>query len=130
MFGNLVKRDTPMVPGNHPEIDNSEVLNAYAVSLFACFAACSRKGHNIRALYSLGYLKKKPNRRIRVNHRDPGVVKNGAESQLEVDLLAKMREHYPEAEENIDDQLPKPFFNEFAITAYVDSDHTHNKLTR
>eukprot|EP00957_Ditylum_brightwellii_P180623 13758642-Ditylum_brightwellii.AAC.1 len=41
-----------------------------------------------------------------------------------------MREHYPEAEESIDDQLPKPFFDELAITAYVDSDHAHNKLTR
>eukprot|EP00957_Ditylum_brightwellii_P142808 10880920-Ditylum_brightwellii.AAC.1 len=31
-----------------------------------------------------------------------------------------MREHYPEAEESIDDQLPKPFFDELAITAYID----------
>eukprot|EP00957_Ditylum_brightwellii_P099940 7615757-Ditylum_brightwellii.AAC.1 len=41
-----------------------------------------------------------------------------------------MREHYPEAEESINDQLYKPFFDEFAITAYVDSDHAHDKLTR
>eukprot|EP00957_Ditylum_brightwellii_P189350 14412501-Ditylum_brightwellii.AAC.1 len=65
-----------------------------------------------------------------IDHRDSAVVKNGAEGQLEVDLLAKMREHYPEAEDSIDDQLPKAFFDEIAITAYIDSDHAHNKLTR
>eukprot|EP00957_Ditylum_brightwellii_P028250 2133510-Ditylum_brightwellii.AAC.1 len=73
MFGNLVKRDTPMAVDNHPEMDDSEVLNgadhqkyqmllgmlnwivilgrlgiACAASLFACFAVCPRKGHNTR----------------------------------------------------------------------------------
>eukprot|EP00957_Ditylum_brightwellii_P093758 7138332-Ditylum_brightwellii.AAC.1 len=57
-------------------------------------------------------------------------MKNSAEGQLEVDLSAKMREHYPDTEESIDDWLPKPFFDEFVITAYIDSDHVHNKLTR
>eukprot|EP00957_Ditylum_brightwellii_P090775 6912663-Ditylum_brightwellii.AAC.1 len=144
-----------MAAGDHPEMDNSEVLNgsdqqkyqmllgmlnwivilgrlgiAYDVSLFARFAACPRKGHNTRALYTFGYLKKKPNRMIRIDHRDQAVVKNGAEDQLEVDLLAKMRKHYPESEESIDDQLPKTFFDELTVTAYVDSDHAHDKLTR
>eukprot|EP00957_Ditylum_brightwellii_P149651 11395598-Ditylum_brightwellii.AAC.1 len=41
-----------------------------------------------------------------------------------------MRECYPEAEESINDQLPKPFFDELAITTYVDSNHVHDKLTR
>eukprot|EP00957_Ditylum_brightwellii_P124981 9527580-Ditylum_brightwellii.AAC.1 len=154
MFRNLAKRDMPMAACNHPEMYNSEVLKgtdhqkyqmllgmlnwivilgrldiAYAVSLLAPFAVYHRKGHNTRALFTFGYLKKKQNRRIMIDHRDPAVVKNGAEGQLEVDLLAKMREHYLEAEESIDDQLPKPFFDELTITAYVDSDHAYNKLT-
>eukprot|EP00957_Ditylum_brightwellii_P211907 15366746-Ditylum_brightwellii.AAC.3 len=103
---------------------------AYAVSSIACFTTYPRKGHNTRLLYTFGYLKKKSNRRIRIDHRDPAVAKNGAEGQLEVDLLAKMREHYPKAEESNDDQLLKSFFDELEITSYVDSDHAHNKLTR
>eukprot|EP00957_Ditylum_brightwellii_P172238 13111713-Ditylum_brightwellii.AAC.2 len=130
MFGNLVKRDTPIATDNHHP-NNSEVLNradhqkyqmllgmlnwivilsrldiAYVVSLLACFAVCPRKGHNTRALYTFGYLKKKPSRRIRIDHRDPVVVKNEAEGKLE------------------------PFFDELVITAYVDSDYAYNKLTR
>eukprot|EP00957_Ditylum_brightwellii_P090774 6912662-Ditylum_brightwellii.AAC.2 len=61
---------------------------------------------------------------------DPAVVKNGAEGHLEVDLLAKIRVHYPEAEERIDDLLPKTFFDELTVTVYVNSDHAHDKLTR
>eukprot|EP00957_Ditylum_brightwellii_P148950 11340395-Ditylum_brightwellii.AAC.1 len=30
----------------------------------------------------------------------------------------------------VDEQVPDPMFNEIAITVYVDSDHTHNKLTQ
>eukprot|EP00957_Ditylum_brightwellii_P079597 6052738-Ditylum_brightwellii.AAC.1 len=41
-----------------------------------------------------------------------------------------MRKHYSEAEENINDRLTKPFFDELAVTAYIDSDHAQNKLTR
>eukprot|EP00957_Ditylum_brightwellii_P022526 1699701-Ditylum_brightwellii.AAC.1 len=117
-----------MVPGNHPEMDNSEVLNGSDDQKYQMLL--DMKGQNIRAIYTFSYLEKKPNRRIRIDHRDPAVVKNGAEGQVEVDLSSKMREHFPEAEESINDQLPKPFFDELTITVYIDSDHAYDKLTR
>eukprot|EP00957_Ditylum_brightwellii_P183769 13998207-Ditylum_brightwellii.AAC.1 len=40
-----------------------------------------------------------------------------------------MREHYPVATEMVDEQVPDPMFNEIVITAYLDSNHSHNKLT-
>eukprot|EP00957_Ditylum_brightwellii_P036623 2774597-Ditylum_brightwellii.AAC.1 len=41
-----------------------------------------------------------------------------------------MREHYSEATEMVNEQVPDPIFNEIAITVYVDSDHTHDKHTQ
>eukprot|EP00957_Ditylum_brightwellii_P003459 262139-Ditylum_brightwellii.AAC.1 len=101
---------------------------AYSVSSLVRFVACPRKGHNIRALYVFGYLKKKPNCRIKIDSKDPGVVKNGAEGHLAVNLSEKLKEHYPDAKEVIDDKVPKQFLNELTITAYNDSDHAHNKM--
>eukprot|EP00957_Ditylum_brightwellii_P016105 1212872-Ditylum_brightwellii.AAC.1 len=85
-----------MVAGDHPELDDTKVLDdmahqqyqmligmlnwivtlgrldiAYAVSSLARFVACPPKGHSDRALYVFGCLKKKPNRRIRIDSKDP-----------------------------------------------------------
>ena len=103
---------------------------AYMVSSLARFVACPRKGHSDRALYVFGYLRKKPNRRIRINSKDPGLVKNGAEGHLEIDLSEKLKEHYLDAEEAIDDKVTTPLLDGLAITAYVDSDHANDKMTR
>eukprot|EP00957_Ditylum_brightwellii_P070971 5393211-Ditylum_brightwellii.AAC.1 len=144
-----------MLAGDHPEMDTSEILTdsdhqkyqmligmlnwivtlgridiTFAVSSLSRFAACPRKGHMERAIYVFGYLKKKPNRRIKMDSRDPIIVKNGAEGQLDVDLSAQLRDQYPEAEEEVDKNVPEPLFDELAITAYVDSDHAHDKVTR
>ncbi len=155
MFGTLVKRDVPMVHGDHPEEDESEILGdeqhtqyqmligmlnwivtlgridiAFAVSSLSRFVACPRKGHLDRALYVFGYLKKKFNRRIVIDSRDPILVRNGAESQLDVDLTEKLKEQYPDSKEQVDTKLPKALFEELSITTYVDSDHAHDKVTR
>lgn len=155
MFGTLTKHDIPMVSGDHPELDDTEQLGdeqhtqyqmligmlnwvvtigrldiAFAVSSLSRFVACPRKGHLDRALYVFGYLKKFPNRRIRIDSRDPIVVANGAEGHLEIDLSEKFQEQYPDAKEQKDDKLPKPLFDELAITTYVDSDHAHDKVSR
>ena len=36
------------------------------------------------------------------------MVQNGAEGQLTVDLTAKFKEQYPDADEKLDKDLPKP----------------------
>ena len=155
IFGSLQKHDIPMVTGDHLEMDKTDILSddehtkyqmligmlnwivtlgridiAYAVSSLSRFVAAPRKGHLKRALYVFEYLKKKFNRRIIIDSSDPIIVKNGAEGNLDEDLSEKLLEFYPDAKEQVDRKLPKPLFNEISITAYVDSDHAHDKMTR
>eukprot|EP00557_Chaetoceros_sp_GSL56_P014026 CAMPEP_0176478512 /NCGR_PEP_ID=MMETSP0200_2-20121128/1227_1 /TAXON_ID=947934 /ORGANISM="Chaetoceros sp., Strain GSL56" /LENGTH=1865 /DNA_ID=CAMNT_0017874457 /DNA_START=317 /DNA_END=5915 /DNA_ORIENTATION=+ len=155
MFGTLAKHDTPMVNGDHPEMDDSLVITGdmhqkyqmligilnwivtlgrldicFATSSLSRFVACPRQGHLDRALYVFGYLKKRPNRRYIVDSRDPKIVENGAEGLVDKDLSAALRDHYPDSEELLDPATPEPLFDELTITAFVDSDHAHDKLTR
>lgn len=75
-------------------------------------------------------MKKKFNKRIVVDSREPIVVNNGAEGLLDIDLTEKLAEYYPKAKEEIDDKVPEPLLDELKITAYVDSDHAHDKISR
>ena len=45
-------------------------------------------------------------------------------------LVEYFREEYPKAMEEIDEYLPPPLVDELAITMFVDSDHTYDKVTR
>jgi hypothetical protein len=79
----LPKHDVPMTPGDHPELDDSELLGdeqhteyqmligmlnwivvigridiAFAISSLSHFVTCPRKGHLEWAYYVFGYLKK------------------------------------------------------------------------
>jgi hypothetical protein len=64
-----------------------------------------------------------------VDLQDPIVAENGAEGLLDIDLIEKLAEHYPDAEEEIDDKVPEPLLDELKITAYVDNDHAHDKAS-
>ena len=153
MFGTLPKSSVPMISGDHPEMDDSEVLDdethrkfqmligimnwvvtigrldiAYATMSLSRFSACPRRGHLERALKVFGYLKKRPNRRICVDSRDPLLL--GFEAELEKDYSTSLRKDYPESTEEIDAQLPAPLVEEISITTFVDSDHAHDKITR
>ena len=83
-----------------------------------------------RALYVFGYLEKYLNRRICIGSRDPIVVANGAEGNLDIDLSEKLLEQYPNAKEQKDAKLPTPLFDKLAVNAYFDSDHAHDKVSR
>jgi hypothetical protein len=74
--------------------------------------------------------KEKFKKRIRIDSRDPILVKNGGEGQLDEDLTEKLSEQYPDSEETIDDKVPKALLNELKVTTYVDSDHAHDKATQ
>ena len=153
-FGTLRKHDIPMVSGDHPELDASAILTgedrqkyqmligilnwivalgrldiAFATSSLSRFVACPRKGHMDRALYVFGYLKKRPNRRYVIDSRDPRIIKNGAERLVDEDLTEALKLQYPDSEEMLDPAAPEPLFDEIKITAFVDSDHAHDKLT-
>ena len=143
MFGKpLPKKDTPMVDGDHPEEDTSELLNdkdhqqyqmligmlhwivcigrmdvAFATASLSRFMACPRKGHRDRALRVFGYLKKYKNRRIVIDSRDP--IRVGGKDGLNLDFPNMFEEVYPDAAEEIDAKVPQPRIDELEITAFV-----------
>lgn len=154
LFGiNLPKKETPMAEGDHPEEDSSSPLNddehrkyqmligmlnwivclgrmdvAFATSSLSRFTACPRKGHMDRALRVFGYLKRNKNRRYVIDSRDPILI--GGKDALDIDYTKEFDEFYPDAVEEIDRKLPKALIDELQITAMVDSDHAHDKVTR
>ena len=153
MFGKLTKQNSPSVPGDHPELDDTELLNddehrkfqmligmlvwivtigrfdvAFATSSLSRFTACPRKGHLERVLRVFGYLAKRPNRRIIIDSRSPNIEDPGGE--LNKDYTEILAGHYPDAAEEVDENVPKPLIDEIPITVFVDSDHAHDKITR
>jgi hypothetical protein len=153
IFGSLRKCSVPMTAGDHPELDDSPLLNddkhrkyqmiigmlnwvvtigrldvAFSTSSLSRFTACPREGHLDRSLHVFGYLKKRPNRRIVVDSRDP--IFENCEDDFEIDYTVELESMYPDAFEEIDANLPEAMFDELAITAFVDSDHAHDKVTR
>ena len=153
IFGSLAKKTTPCVPGDHPELDDSEMLNddehrkfqmlvgilnwivtigrfdvAYATMSLARFTAAPRRGHLNRALQVFGYLKKRPNRRFCIDSGDPTYEND--EDSLDKDLAKELQECYPDAFEEIDPDFPEALVGEMKITVFVDSDHAHDKVTR
>lgn len=153
MFGTLPKSEVPMASGDHPETDDTKVLDdnghrkfqmlvgilnwivtigsldvAFATMSLSRFSACPRKGHLERAVKVFGYLKKQPNRRICVDSRDP--IMQGFGKDLDKDFSQSLGMEYPESSEEIDTNLPPPMIDKISITAFVDSDHAHDKVTR
>ena len=153
IFGDLPKKNTPMIAGDHPEEDSSPILGenqhnnyqmligilnwviclgridiAFAASSLSRFSACPREGHLNRALRVFGYLKKNKNRRIVVDSRDPIYV--GGADAMNLDFTQIFHAQYPDATEEIDTNLPPPLVEEIEITAFVDSDHAHDLVTR
>ena len=164
LFGTLSKKKSPMDKGDHPELDDSPLLDSegiqtyqmlmgmaqwivligrwdigFAVNSLSRFNACPREGHLLRAFRIFCYLKKYTNRRTRVDSRDV-IMKNHVPfdadfsedypkeeiTGLEPDFLGD----YSDAREEIDDRLPSPRGKELPITAFFDSDHAHDQLTR
>ena len=144
-----------MIYGDHPELDDMAILSgeshqkyqmlvgilnwivalgrldiSFATSSLSRFVACPRQGHLDRALYVFGYLKKQPNRRYVIESCDPKPPINGAEGLMDKDLTESLKGQYPDSEKLLDLSCPEPFFEELKITAFVDSDHAHDKLTR
>eukprot|EP00957_Ditylum_brightwellii_P007011 530388-Ditylum_brightwellii.AAC.1 len=72
-----------MVAGDHPEMDDSVILGD--------------EDHQ--------------NYQMLIDSCDPIAMKNSAEDQLEIDLLAKMKEQYPHAIEMMDNNVPDAIFD-------------------
>ena len=153
MFGALKKFTHPAETGDHPELDESPVLSedmhrkfqmligmlvwinvlgradiAHVTTSLSRFTACPREGHLERVLRVFGFLKKRSNRRFKIDSSEP-IIEGGQEA-LDRDFVEEFKNNYPEASEEIDAKLPVPLFDEIAITVFVDSDHGHDKITR
>ncbi|MGH7954585.1 MAG: reverse transcriptase domain-containing protein [Gloeomargaritales cyanobacterium] len=148
IFGQLAKHKVPMIPGDHPEEDTSEILSPsdrelyqmligmaqwivslgrldiiFSLSSLNRFSSCPREGHMNRILKVFGYLKKYPNRSICINAtvQDYGDLdKNNTDWTQE----------YGDAEEDVPTNAPKELGPSIRVTCYVDSDHAHDTVTR
>ena len=100
----------------------------YATASLYRFTACPRKGHRDHALIIFGYLKKYKNRRIVIDSRD--TIRVGGKDALNLDSAIFFEEVYPDSAEEIDGKVPETKVDDLEITAFVDSDHTHDILTR
>eukprot|EP00957_Ditylum_brightwellii_P034590 2622942-Ditylum_brightwellii.AAC.1 len=121
-FRYLTKHDTPMEAGNHPELNDTKVLGnkqhqlyQILIGMLNWIVMLGRKGHIDRSLYAFDYLKKKPNSRIIINPKDPGVKAEGK--------LSGCRGGDQQ-------QGAREILDEFTITAYIENDHVHDKMTR
>lgn len=153
IHGEFTNRGTPCDKDAHLELDTSPLLSVtehrqyqqivgilnwivalghfdigFATVSLARFVAAPRQTHLKHAKYVLGYLQKYLNKHVIVDSGDP--IFEYGEEFLYADYSRKMRDVYPEAFEEIDDALPEPLFPEMSITAFVDSDHAHDKVSR
>ena len=139
---------SPMEVGDHPEIDESDLLNneditiyqmligcaqwavtigrfdiQYATNTLARFAQLPREGHLKRVLRMFGYLKHHYKHRIKFDLGDPNYY---GTKFLDHDW----DNNYPEAEEDIPTNTPKAVTRPIYITCYVDASHACDLLTR
>ena len=150
LFGqSFAQYKVPMASDYHPELDDSPLCDAemasryrsmtgslnwaislgrfdiqYATSVLARYNAAPREGH-IKAMKQIfGYLKKFSKAKSIV---DPTLPNHGAYLSENYD---NWKEFYPDAEEAIPPDIPKPVGAIARITIWVDADHARDKLTR
>ena len=138
----LKNYDSPLIVGDHPELDESDLMAGseisiyqmligcaqwavtlgrydiqYATNTLARFANMPRDGHYQRALRLFGYLKHHVKGKIWMDPDDPcldGIIFN----------KQNWKDLYPDAEEATDPDAPDPLIEkDVQITAMVDASH-------
>ena len=145
--GTLRKESVPHSANDHPELDDSPLLNSdgitdyqsligvcqwisvsarmditYAVSSLSRFSSKPREGHLRRALKIIGYLKKYPRKGYVIDAKAP--IENLTFTKVEADF----GNQYDMSEE-MDDKLPEPIMKEIDTNIFVDSNHGHDLVT-
>eukprot|EP00957_Ditylum_brightwellii_P005471 418757-Ditylum_brightwellii.AAC.1 len=95
-FGNVDHQKYQMILGR--------IDIAYSVSSLVCFVACPQSGLPGQSIIHLWPSEKRTNWRVRIDLHEPIVVKNGAEGLLDINMSGKLKEHYPDACESIDEK--------------------------
>jgi hypothetical protein len=142
--------DTPLTPGDHPELDNSDLLSdagqnlyqrligilqwivhigrydvCFATSSLSRFSSAPREGHLNRVKRIFGYLRANPNKSIKINPSDI----EDLPPPMSKDVTSEMRSQYPESIEERSERDPVPRGETLSLTVFVDSDHAHDKKT-
>jgi hypothetical protein len=141
--------NTPMSEGYHPETDDLALCTeddsakykskigccvwiivlgrfdiAYATSDMSRFNMLPREGHLKVVKRILSYLKTFPKGRLIIDTTYPD------HSIFPVEDHYNWMEFYPDAEEEIPNDLPAPKGSKVRMTVYVDADHAHDLVTR
>ena len=147
-YGPLRKEKVPHSPNDHPELDDSALLDdegktsfqsimgvcqwisiagrldiCFAVSSLSRFAANPREGHLNRAVKILGYLKKYPARGYTIDPAEPEI-----KSEFE-EIVPDFGNQYADFKEDVDNRLPETRMKELPITIYTDANHGHDQVT-
>jgi len=92
---------------------------AFAVNMLSAFSAAPRQGHLERAYSLIGYLRKHPNRWIKIDSLEPGGIP-GKENHP-FDKIKEMKEEYPDVREDLDPKAPEPRGKEIKTTCFFDT---------
>jgi hypothetical protein len=144
------KRSTPMDPNYHPKLDETPLMNpemtskyrsvtgslnwvltlgrfdiAYALSTLSRYNMAPREGHSEALKRILGYL----------SHRDQGqlIIDSSVAPIWKKAIVSRghlWTEFYPDASEDIPQDMPRPMGNVSTLTCYVDADYACDKVTR
>ena len=144
------KFNNPTDPNYHPELDETDLLNAegiskyksmlgslnwvntlgrfdiaYALNQMSRYAMAPRVGH-LKAMHRIfGYLAKFPHGQIIIDNQVAPV-----RGKAKVTTGYDWNELYPDAEEDVPENAPPPQGNLATLTCYVDADHARDKVTR
>ena len=149
-FQQFHKYKIPFSEDYHPELDNSDLLDAknitlyksllgsanwiitlgrfdiaYAVNTLSRYSMAPREGH-LKALQKVfGYLRNRPNGKILIDSKVPKIRETAVITRGQ-----DWNEFYPDAMENIPDDMLEPKGKLCTLTCYVDADHARDQLTR
>ena len=145
------KATTPMVSSFIPELDGTPELGTddhrffqemigmlrwatelgrvdilHEVSLLSQYQASPRQGHMEQALHIFAYLDKHPKLTL---YMDPGLP-NLNSGIFSTTNASEFKEYYREAKQEMPHRMPRPRGVAVCTSAYVDSSHGSNKVTR
>jgi hypothetical protein len=98
--------------------------NAYSTSAMSSFNMAPREGHLKAVKRILSYLKTFPKGRVIFDTSYPN------HSEYPVEDRSNWKDFYPDAEEEILNNLPMSKGPKVRMTVYVDADHAHDLVTR
>ena len=149
-FRTLPKKNVPMSPNAHPELDTTDLLDEdeirqyqkiigigqwlvvagrfdinFAISSLSRYASAPRKGHLAMAEEILGYLKKYPSKGYLVNPNPPKIDPKYEVVKLKEDFGGQ----YQYFNEDLDPRFPPPLVSPLDINLFVDANHAHDKIT-